>query len=606
MKVQCPSCKENLHVPDEHLRRGVAKVRCAHCGFGFVIRLGEPGGAPAPKAEPKEDMTAEGFKTSGAASAASGFIGTPQDKFVPNETMTSIRVDPGFQTEIKGVLDIIEEVGSGDAEGVEQLPEPEVKETAAAKTKVQDQPDKPDPPEADPRVPAEPGPGSPFPPAGPSHPGVPHAAGTGRHEPVAAEEESEEEEPAPQAEAEEAQAAPAKEPTRAPRAEEDEPAPQAPAKVEPAPVEVDPPEAAPAPSAPSDKESPAEEFDMKATQPMPLPGLPALSRNQDPNAATLPMGSLLQPVAQEPAIEDVKTEEMELELAPTPMAPAPAPMASSSVQVSPALSPRAHEPAPVTSASVQVAPAPAPVPVSSASAPAQPTPLSPFSVPRQATPVGGLSAHQPGLPPPGFGPSYDDIIVAQPVQSQGMKVLGIIMSIGVLVTGLFFLIVIARNNWSLDVSRFDEQVSRAFSVTPVAKTQDELRAIIVTSPVVDQVRFDTGENALLARGTVKNNDTRTLRYIYVKAWLTRHGRKVTSAEAPAGNTFTVEELTKLSKAQAMGRYNPGGANKGNSKVEGGDKLKYGVIISPLPGDYTPERYDVEVVASKAELYLGGE
>ena len=239
-------------------------------------------------------------------------------------------------------------------------------------------------------------------------------------------------------------------------------------------------------------------------------------------------------------------------------------------------------------------------------APVQPRPLSPFSVPRQQTPAGGLSAPGPGLPPPGFGPSYDDVIVAQPVQSKSVKVLGIFMSIVVLVTGLFFLIVIARNNWSLDVGRFDEQVSRAFSVTPEAKPQDELRAIIVTSPVVDEVRFDTGEKALLARGTVKNNDTRTLRYIYVKAWLTRHGRKATSSEAPAGNTFTVEELTKLSKSQAMGRYNPGGLNKVNVKVQGGDKLKYAVIISPLPGDYTPERYDVEIVPSKAELYLGGE
>lgn len=585
MKVQCPSCKENLHVPDEHLRRGVAKVRCAHCGFGFVIRLGEPGGAPPPKEEPKEEMPAEGFKTSGRTSAASGFIGTPQDKFVPNETMTSIRVDPNFQTEIKGALDIIDEVGSGDAAEVEQLPAPEVKETAAAAQEVEDEPVKSEDLGSEPSAPAEPGPGSPFPPAGPSLPGVPHAAGTGRHDPVESEEQATEE-PEPEA------------PT-----EEPEPEPEAPAKVEtkepPAKVEVEQAlaeveqqEDDPSPSALPEEDEPSDALDMKSTQPMPLPSLPAVSRNMDPSAATLPMGSSLLPVPEEPAIEDVPTEEMELELelAPSPVAPVPEPAPVA--------------PAPVASAPALVAPAPAPM--AQASAPAQPTPLSPFSVPRQATPAGGLSAHQPGLPPAGFGPSYDDIIVAQPVQSKTMKVLGIFMSIGVLITGIFFLIVIARNNWSLDVSRFDEQVSRAFSVTPVAKAQDELRALIVTSPVVDQVRFDTGEKALLARGTVKNNDTRTLRYIYIKAWLTRHGRKVISAEAPAGNTFTVEELTKLSKAKAMGRYNPGGANLSNRKVEGGDKLKYGVIISPLPGDYTPERYEVEVVASKAELYLGGE
>ncbi len=185
-------------------------------------------------------------------------------------------------------------------------------------------------------------------------------------------------------------------------------------------------------------------------------------------------------------------------------------------------------------------------------------------------------------------------------------VVGVLMTLGVLVSGIFFLIVIARNDWKLDVSRFDEQVVKAFSITPKAKKKDELRALIITPPVVDEVQLESGERAILARGTVKNNDTRTLRYIYVKAWLTRHGRRVTSGESPAGNHLTVEELGKLSKSQALARLNPEGLNGGNRKVEGGEKLRYAVIITPLPGDYTADRYKVVVVGSKAEIFLGPE
>ena len=103
---------------------------------------------------------------------------------------------------------------------------------------------------------------------------------------------------------------------------------------------------------------------------------------------------------------------------------------------------------------------------------------------------------------------------------------------------------------------------------------------------------------------MKNNDTRSRRYVYVRARLLRHGREVAAVEAPAGNLFTPEELAGLDRLGVQGRITPAGSDGRNLRLEPGQNLEYMVVMTRLPADYSPDRYSVTVEVSQAELRDG--
>lgn len=636
MQVACPNCKEQLHVPDEHIRRGVAKVRCAHCTFKFVIRLGDPG-SPAKRQQEPTGYRLEGVKSSGTTATTSGEIGQHKSKFIAADTKTSIHVDPSFQEEIQGLAETIEDVkreallsvsgeltdeaedeeeedgetgktdendktarsgeidigqqnmqGSEDAEDAaneassasgagteeelawepEERTNPRTKPAAPPLTEVPTEPATtgseavaPASPKEPPRTP---GPDAPFPLAGPARSVVPHARV------------------------------------------------QAAASALPDPRRVTWGYSVPDQADPMAHLSELPEDAYSEAEPTPPPAEPAAEPLTAPLAQVAEAAPTL---ADEPMIEPedhdadasdlARTLDEREDVQPAPEVPVPQPEgiggAASSVSAVDAAV------APLSAVSAAALPVAAP-PSAFLPSPGPAVPAPALLMPGMAPPALAYpSPLLPGsLPPQGAGPSYafEDYSLTPARSGRAVKVFGILMTLVILVAGSLFLYILMRNDWSLDISRFDEMVARAFGLSEGTEVKPELRAVFVSQPILDRAKLASGESVLLCRGQVKNTDSPTLAYISVRGVLKRHGNGVLTAESPAGNTFTVAQLEKLTKSQVMASFNPAGQDGKNARVATGDSLDYALVLTPLPEDYEAGRYTVEVEASHAEIHQG--
>lgn len=185
-----------------------------------------------------------------------------------------------------------------------------------------------------------------------------------------------------------------------------------------------------------------------------------------------------------------------------------------------------------------------------------------------------------------------------------MRVFGLFLTLALVGVMGFFLFVLYKNNWSLDVADFGGMVDRAFGSEKTKQyVRDELRGLEVDRPIVGEAKLVTGDRVLTVEGVVRNTDTRTRRFIYVRAIVEdNHGRKVTSVEAPAGNVFSKEQLAKVTKAKLSAQLNPAGRDGRNAKLESGQSIAYMVVVTSVPHDYSPTKYTSRTEVSQAELY----
>jgi predicted Zn finger-like uncharacterized protein len=622
MIVACPSCRGDLDVSDEELRKGVARVKCQHCGFAFVIRLGDPG-ASKRQEPPPQPPRLEGVKTSGSTSSTAGEIGASKQKFIAAETRSSIHVDDNFRQEI---------------ESLKSAPAP--MQVAPEAPPRRDPTDKVFPPRSAPPLASAPTPtDTPLPPIqqvptlvtrvpppeAPPAPALATLATPTDRGPAPIDEEATEldavvdfaevrppspppipEAPAP---ATTAPAAAPVEPTPAPVDEAwtlPPPTPWVapPSEPEPA-IEAQPQQVmAPPPDAPE----PSPPRPLAAT---PFPGVQAVA----PRTPTAPLAATPIPEAllaghvvasTPPAATPLSAQP--IPVAPPSGTPAPAPFTWPHVSAAPAAAP----PLPPQTPAAGVYP-PVPPPLPTVPAPAPVAQLLPPNPAVGAIPVYTLSPFQtrhPGMAPRALTYSGDvsleDLGLVDTSQSKAFRVfaIGFLSIIGLL--ALFFLFVVARNGWSIDFAEFGAMIDHAFTGSPRGRpVADEFRGLEVTSPVVEEATLSLGARVLTARGQVKNNDTRDRRYIYVRAQLKdHHGRLIVSVEAPAGNLFTKEELSKLTPSGLEAQLNPAGRAKENARVAGGQMIDYMVVIANKPEDYSAERYSVVVEASQAEFLVG--
>ena len=197
----------------------------------------------------------------------------------------------------------------------------------------------------------------------------------------------------------------------------------------------------------------------------------------------------------------------------------------------------------------------------------------------------------------------------EPSPNRGMRALGLFMTLVLSVAALLFFFILYRNDWSLDLANFDKIMGRAFGTeSPRSNVPDELRGLQVdqpTSPIVEQAKLSDGQPVLTIQGVVRNNDTRTRRFVYVRATLKDiHNRTVTSIETPAGNVFTVEQLASMTRSRLASSINPAGRDGSNARLEPGQSVAYMVVVTTVPHDYDPTRYSVVAEVSQAELYEG--
>jgi hypothetical protein len=163
-----------------------------------------------------------------------------------------------------------------------------------------------------------------------------------------------------------------------------------------------------------------------------------------------------------------------------------------------------------------------------------------------------------------------------------------------------FLFMLAKNDWSM---------GQLFGNPPPPQHRgDELRGLKVDqpdSPITERAKLSSGEQVLAVQGVVSNDDHLPRMYVYVRVTLKdAHGRSVTTAESPAGNIFSKEQLATMSKSQLASTINPAGRDGRNAKLVGGQTVAYMVVITNLPRDYSSSKYSVHAQVSKAELYDG--
>ena len=247
----------------------------------------------------------------------------------------------------------------------------------------------------------------------------------------------------------------------------------------------------------------------------------------------------------------------------------------------------------------QVPPATGQVPVAGQVPPAAEQPAGPFAM--HATDA-HTQLHGQSFPtffiPDEVAYEYE---LYPPEESPAMRVVGVVMTVVITLGLLLGLFVVARNNWSLDMDNADRMVRRAFGVdSPDRTRRDELRGLEADAPKISTITMD-GEKVLVARGTVRNNDTRPRRFLYVKVSLRRYGHVTTHAEGPVANVFSDEELAEMTPRKLLARSNPAGQKGENANVAGGAKLPYLVVITRVPVDYTPDKYRAVAEVSRAEL-----
>lgn len=176
-----------------------------------------------------------------------------------------------------------------------------------------------------------------------------------------------------------------------------------------------------------------------------------------------------------------------------------------------------------------------------------------------------------------------------------------------LVVGMgFFLFVLYQNDWSLDLANFGTMLDKAFgNDDPQRYVRDELRGLEVDKPIVGEAKLLDGLRVLTVEGVVRNTDTRTRRFIYVRAVLKdNYGRKVMKVEAPAGNVFSREQLSKLTKNKLASKLNPAGRDGRNAKLQAGQSVAYMVVITTVPPNYAPTKHTFSAEVSQAEILHG--
>ncbi|MCA9671900.1 MAG: hypothetical protein KC503_40150, partial [Myxococcales bacterium] len=281
----------------------------------------------------------------------------------------------------------------------------------------------------------------------------------------------------------------------------------------------------------------------------------------------------------------------------------------------PAAAPAAPAPAATPAAPVAAAPAPAPAPAPAQAASAlympgygPPTPAAPVAPApaAQAAPgypagfqTGPQLAHHPmAAPPAPQDPSaYGDLdVYGMPRQRSGGKIFGIFLMLILVGGGLFFLFVLARNDWSLDLANFGAMIDRAFG-----GSRRHRAGALDIAPGQTQILTLHGKKVLVANGVITNNTTKEHRFIYVLGWIKRGATVMASSgEVPAGNVFTDEQLAKMKPKALRSRLNPAGTDGANRSIATGATIGYQIIFNKLPADYSTDRYRVEVKIARSE------
>jgi hypothetical protein len=550
MNVPCPHCREDFAVPDQVLKRGVARVTCGRCSFTFVIRLGDPG-ASKPKPAPAPLLPIEGLKSSRGAPAAAGEIGVAQKKFIAADTRTTVLVDPALQEEVERAVDPVM--------------------IAAEKTAARE------PTERDLTM----GGAAAAPPALPATMPPPAA------EPVAAPFRSRTDTlPLPGAPG--APIVPPADPARSDTLPLPIPQPADPALFDTLPLAGAPiarPIAPPSSVAQGDTAR--------------LFGVPAQSDTAPMSplamSPTAPDLELAEPAPAADAFESFRP--VGAVTAPPPGAELPRPTAAASPPPLPV------PPLPPEQAHAMAAAATAVYP------PGYPPGYAPPGH-AAATPPG----YPPGYPrgpmlvPTGLQASGLDEFVLElpdylrPQHSKGMKIFGVMMMLLFILALLSSVFILYQNDWRLDLTNFGAMIDRAFGRAPKQTGSDLQRGLELTTPIIEEAKLGSGERVVTAQGAIKNNDTRARKFIYVKAILKdHHDHTVVTDEAPAGNMFSKEELATLTKSQILSHLNPAGKDGRNARVQPGDSVAYMVVITDLPADYSRAKHHVTIEVSQAEV-----
>lgn len=198
-----------------------------------------------------------------------------------------------------------------------------------------------------------------------------------------------------------------------------------------------------------------------------------------------------------------------------------------------------------------------------------------------------------------FGASF----VAQPPShsSRAARAVGLLVSVVVLSTTLLALFVLYRNDWSFEISEFDQMVARAFSKQQPRALPPELAQLEVSKPIAELTYLKDGQPVVTAEGVVKNVGTQTRRFIYLRASIMRSQHVIATEEAPAGNLFNRSELSQLTKRRLQATLNPAGRQGRNARVEPGESVAYMVVITGLPPGFDLSQHKVVAEVSQAEM-----
>ncbi len=191
----------------------------------------------------------------------------------------------------------------------------------------------------------------------------------------------------------------------------------------------------------------------------------------------------------------------------------------------------------------------------------------------------------------------------EPTGGKKLTALGLLITVILVLSTLVFFFILHQNNWSLDLANFSGMIDRSLGREPRQQVDQLRRGLVLTPPIVEEAKLASGERVVIAKGAIKNTDTRARKFIYVRALLKdNHGRNVVSDEAPAGNMFTEEQLAQLVKSRLMANMNPAGRDGSNAKLEAGASIGFMVIITDVPESYSSSKYMVSVEISQVEFF----
>jgi hypothetical protein len=184
---------------------------------------------------------------------------------------------------------------------------------------------------------------------------------------------------------------------------------------------------------------------------------------------------------------------------------------------------------------------------------------------------------------------------------RALRVLGMLISISIFACIVLALFVMARNDWSFDLSNLDRMLAHAFSGEAIEELPPEIAQLEVSSPIAELTQLKDNVPVVTAEGVVKNVGTRTRRFIYLRASVKRNRHVIAIEEAPAGNLFSRAELAQLTKRRLQASLNPAGRQGRNARVAPGESVAYMVVITGLPNGFDLSQHRVVAEVSQAEL-----